>query len=134
MCFAVYIACSTEIEECAWNKSAPAFYVESVSDGEKVRAQFSLPFVYYAGSQKGCGCGFLKDGEIGEDLIACQLNYRRLAECASEALSNGAKIEIFSCWEGDQVEPVELAQTLSAHQLDRPEFEFQEKHFMKVTS
>ena len=133
MCLAVYIASSIEIGERAWDNANPAFYLEPVREREKVRNQFSLPFVYYAGSHEGCGCGFLKEGEQGEDLVACQLNYRKLSECVLEALSNGARIEIFSCWEGDQAESADSTQTLSAHQLNRPEFEFQEKHFLTVT-
>ena len=75
-----------------------------------VREQFSLPYIYYAGTHYRCGCGFLKEGEEGADLQLCHANYIALAQCCNAAFSCGARIQLFSCWEGDQKEtPVHVS-------------------------
>jgi hypothetical protein len=56
MCLAVYIAASSELPDIPWNRESPAFHLSQVSAENVVRKQFSLPYVFYAGSHEGCGC------------------------------------------------------------------------------
>jgi len=59
----VYIASDHELPLIEWNEDAPAFHVRELHEKEKaVRAQFTLPHIYYVGAHEGCGCGF----QVGE--------------------------------------------------------------------
>lgn len=132
MCLAVYIASSIELPTTKWDKSAPAFYLEAVPAREKVRNQFSLPNVYYAGSHEGCGCGFFKEGETDEELEIRQSNYSSLAKYIRSAQEKGAYIEIFACWEGDQGSKPEFLESATTTELEGPAYQFKEKQFIHV--
>ena len=132
MCLAVYIASSIELSTSAWEKGAPGFYVEKVPPGDKVRRQFSLPHVYYAGSHEGCGCGFLKEGHFEDELKVRQANYGPLAQCIRIAQARGARIELFSCWEGQQAVKPALSESRTVDDVETPAFQLQEGHFVNV--
>ena len=123
MCLAVYLASDRALPEVAWNAKSPAFYLEPVSASEGVRKQFAHAHVYYAGSHEGCGCGFSKDGESGEDLVRCQQNYVALARVTGDAISRGANVQLFTCWEGDQGCEPESVEALDVAMLESPDFE-----------
>ena len=97
-----------------------------------VLKQFRHPNVVYAGSHQGCGCGFFKDGETGEDLMLVQANYDSLVRYLNEQINDGANIEIFSCWEGDQGSEPETKQRLSLATLGSESFEFEEKAYYEI--
>jgi hypothetical protein len=132
MCLAVYVASSKPLPTSAWQKDARAFYLEAVAAHESVRKQFAAANVYYAGSHKGCGCGFIKDGEVGEDLAACQRNYDALSLVVARAMADGAAVEIFSCWEGDQTKPPEFVESLAPQALAEPGFELKERQLLRI--
>jgi hypothetical protein len=128
----VYIASCSELPESKWKEDAPAFYLEAVSANEKVRARFSAPHVYYAGSHIGCGCGFRKDGETGAGLELCQANYESLVQSVLPSLSGGARVEIFCCWAGDEMSQVASLCSLGVSDLLEPSFQFSEGQFLYV--
>lgn len=128
MCLAVYMASDRSLPLVAWNEKAPAFYVANLhTEDTGVRKQFTLPHVYYIGSHEGCGCGFLKEGEVGEAFEQCHNNYLHLAEYIRRVQQDGAIIELFSCWEGDQEEEPELLEVVMPMDLEKPEYQFREK-------
>jgi hypothetical protein len=133
MCLAVYIASNQELPLIAFDKARPAFYVGELSsaDGD-VRRQFTLPNVRYAGSNEGCGCGFLKDGVVGDELIQTQQNYTDLGQYITPLLENGGVVELFACWEGDQPSPKESSEEIDVQDLVGEDFEFREKYFYQV--
>lgn len=134
MCLAVYLASRIPLPTSKWNRERPEFYLEAVSEikDRLVVTQFTLSNVYFAGSRQGCGCGFLKDGETDEELKVHQENYRSLGRVLDEILKQGARAELFACWEGDQAEPAEFTDELTIAQLLAPEFEFKELQFVRV--
>jgi hypothetical protein len=133
MCLAVYLATQAAIPVIEWKKEAPAFYLERVAKGQAVRKQFSLPLVYYVGTHEGCSCGFLKDGEVGDDLERCQENYRSFGLSIRSALAQGSMVQVFSCWEGDQGVRPKSIEWVTAHHIEAPDFEFEELHLLHVT-
>jgi len=133
MCLAVYIASDQELPLIAWNEQKRAFYVGELSAADDVvRRQFSVPNVRYAGSDAGCGCGFFKDGVVGQELVEAQQNYEQLAAYISERLNSGAQIQLFTCWEGDQQSPKESSDNIEANNLLEKDFEFREKYFYQI--
>ena len=133
MCLAVYLGSSLELPESKWNEAAPAFYLEPAGSHEdEARRQFSLPYVYYAGSHEGCGCGFLKEGEVGVELVTHQANYDSLVQRIREVQEKGASVELFSCWEGDQGLAPEFIESLTADEIEDPSFQFKERQFIRI--
>lgn len=91
-----------------------------------------MPYIYFAGSHQGCGCGFLKEGEVGEALEDCRRNYQALAEVLDGIAKLGGQAELFACWEGEQNKQPKFIDQLSVSQLLAPEFEFKDLHFIRV--
>ena len=134
MCLAVYLASDLPVDEIAWNKDSPAFYLEETAGSEPARKQFRGKYVYCAGSHQGCGCGFSKDGEPTEELARSQADYNALAAVLRSALHRGAKLQLFTCWEGDQADEPESVQSISVGALAEPLFQLQQLELLNVTS
>ena len=133
MCLAVYIASNKQLPLIPWVEKNPSFCVIELTKNENgVKKQFSLEHVYYVGSHEGCGCGFFKEGEAGEELVKIEENYNRLSTYILNAKENNSKIELFSCWEGDQASKVEKKEKITENTLKEKLFEFKEKWFYEV--
>lgn len=132
MCLAVYLGSSLPLDVGSWDKENPKFYLERAAETELPRRRSIGKYLYYAGSHEGCGCGFSKDGEPPEELIKCQKNYDALASILDEALEKGAKLQIFTCWEGDQAEEPESIQSITPQNVREPAFELQELELLNV--
>jgi len=133
MCLAVYIASDIELPLVPWNKAKPSFHVSELTYNKGVRKQFSLDNVRVAGSDAGCGCGFLKDGVVGQELVEALDNYAGLAAYISELQSRDGAIQIFSCWEGDQEMTIEFNEIIKVNDLLAEDFEFKERALYEVT-
>ena len=130
MCLAVYIASNRELPLIPWDEENPGFYVDDLSKSDSdVQRQFALPYIRYAGSHLGCGCGFFKDGIDPEEFPDVQANYIALAKYIDSVMQQGALCSVFSCWEGDQGKPQINQMNLTTKDLISPEFEFKEKVF-----
>ena len=134
MCLAVYLCSDLPVVEIAWDKKKPAFYLQGAAASDPARRKFDGSYVYYAGSHQGCGCGFLKDGEQGEELALSQANYNALAAVLRSALREGAKLQLFTCWEGDQADEPESVQAVSVAALVGQSYELQQLELLTVTS
>lgn len=132
MCLAVYVASHAALAESEWNEDAPAFYLERVPESEGVRKQFRYKYVYYAGSHEGCGCGFSKEGRDVQELEQCQQNYLSLAGVLAKAATVGTKLQIFTCWEGEQTVKPKATGVVTVEQLVEPEFELQQLSLLEV--
>lgn len=133
MCLAVYIASDKPLPLVEWNEDQPKFHVLVVTkeDG-KIAKQFKYKNIAYAGSHEGCGCGFFKEGEEGQELKIRQANYEALAYYLTSLKFSGSKIELFSCWEGDQGKEPEYREKVTLKELVAPEFEFKEKAHYEI--
>ena len=87
----------------------------------------------YAGSHEGCGCGFFKVGQVGEELQIRQQNYYDLVAYIKSALEAGSKVEIFSCWEGDQNAKLDHDVQVSTSEISSSDFQFKEKALYHVS-
>ncbi|HEY7544129.1 MAG TPA: hypothetical protein VID27_04565, partial [Blastocatellia bacterium] len=116
----------------AWDESDRAFYVSELpARASGVKKQFTLPFVYYAGSHEGCGCGFLKGGRSDEEMEKVKENYAKLAEYVSQARRKRIAVELFSCWAGDEEAAPEFREVINGMALKQEDFEFKEKAFYR---
>jgi hypothetical protein len=134
MCLAVYLGSDLPVEEIAWNEAKPSFHLKRIKDSDPVRRQFSGEHVYYAGSHEGCGCGFSKDGEPTDELEKCQKNYNALSSALSSALQRGARLQVFTCWEGEQgIEP-ESTRTATPREMVEASYELRQLELLNVVS
>jgi hypothetical protein len=131
MCLSVHIASNAPLPVSTWNPDVRAFYLEVVPEDALIRDRFSLPFVYFAGSHLGCGCGFQKyDDDDERDKI--QANFTALVGVIRDVLSSTSSVEIFTCWEGDHANEPECLESVCVSELLLPEFELQERQFLRV--
>ena len=133
MCLAIYIASNKPLPLVEWNEKQPKFHVMAVTkeDGN-IEKQFKNTNIAYAGSHEGCGCGFFKEGEEGQELNVRQANYDALGYYLSSLMLGGSEIEIFACWEGDQGEEADFREKISLKELAEPEFQFKEKAYYEI--
>ncbi len=139
MCLVVYLAADRPLPLIPWDEHARGFHVTELT-GEKdeaVRGQFTKPYVYYAGSHTICGCGFnygqYPDAEDDpEELALTQKTLRDMSEYLAGALEDGAIIELFACWEGDQAARVEHRREIVPDTIRAGGFGFREKELTVV--
>lgn len=136
MCMMVYVASDRPLPTSAWDAARPGFHVTELSDRDApVRRQFSKPYVYYAGSHEGCGCGF-QYGEYEDEpaaLAAGRDSRRRLAEFLAAALRHQPEVELFACWDGDQAAEPEHCGRVRPADLTRGRTFFREKELLVVS-
>ena len=133
MCLAIYIASDKPLPLISWVEEKPSFYVEDANNNNAgVKKQFKYQYIYYAGSHEGCGCGFFKDGEVGDELAKVEENYTNFSEFIKNAKKSGAKLQIFSCWEGDQTAEPEFREEINEANLNEKQFEFKEKALYQI--
>jgi hypothetical protein len=139
MCLMVYLGAKKPLNLIAWNDAAPAFHVSGLRDEESpVRNQFSMPYVYYAGSHEKCGCGF-QYGQYRhvyyetEDQERKRESLDALSGYLSRQISRVGPIELYACWDGDQSALPEHRRTLTPHSLMSEDFQFLENELSTVT-
>jgi hypothetical protein len=119
MCLFIYVASDYPLPEIPWNEKNPAFFVTSEigSEAECVRNNFTKPYVYYAGSHEGCGCGFGYDTDYElenmmkdypDDLAKAKAenaarreSIYRLREYLEVAVESG-DVELYAPWAGNE--------------------------------
>jgi hypothetical protein len=136
MCWALYLGSDIELSHVEWNEAAPAFNTQVLSESEeRVRVQFSLPHVIYVGSRDGCSCGFF--GESDDETV--DVNQRnedisKLSRYLLQGLQAGAKLEMFLCWEGGEVDPQVTRKELTPKDFLSAGFPLNENEFATIVS
>lgn len=114
MCYMLYIASDKALPVIEWKDNESVFFTRHLDDHEKLLS-FSLPYIIYAGSYEGCGCGFkdtyiavdpddLNDVEDPEVIAFRKKSLQALYDYLNHALNNNSRLEIFLCWDGEQGE------------------------------
>jgi hypothetical protein len=134
MCWALYFASDRELPHIPWEETRPSFNTQPLSETEApVKEHFSLPNVIYLGSHQGCGCGFISvDEDEPEEKELRNKTVQALSSYLNAALQNGARLEVFLCWEGDQAETPAAKKSVSTREFLNPVFPLGEKEFADV--
>lgn len=137
MCLMVWLGSEVPLVRVALPRATGSatvyFRVTPEAPEAPVRVQLDQPHVYYVGSHEGCGCGFrsralgleglrafaevlpllpaLLDDER-EELLAEQRSREFLSDVIREALLGG-KVEVLSCWAGEEAEPPSVVKDVS---------------------
>lgn len=135
MCMAVYIASNFPLPLVPWNKDQPGFHVADLHPGdERVRVQFSKPYVYYVGAHSGCGCGFAygRHPEYEGDIEENRQSVIGLSQYLTKALEQNETIELFACWEGAQAEEPVKRGKATPSDMGGESFGFEEGEFLLI--
>lgn len=116
MCYVLYAASSVPLPEIAWNKDQPALHAHAVPEAAAVRHQFTLPHVAYVGCSTHCGCEFgytgdLRAGAMPEEIADPEELAERaaLVDYLGPLVSQGAGVELYACWDGEEAEAAEYS-------------------------
>lgn len=139
MCVMVYIAAPAPLRAVPFLEEHPGFHLTEVPPGhEAIRARFTYPNVGFAGAHEGCGCGFqlgkYPDYESAEDLAEKRTALHAFADYLDEQLPSVGSIEVFTCWDGEQGEPIESRRKVEPEVLRDNEFFFEEKELLILSA
>jgi hypothetical protein len=133
---AVFIAADAPLPLVGWNEAQPGFHVTELSgqDDEKVRSQFSKPYVYYAGAHTGCGCGFDygRNPKYQDDVEQSRQSVASLSQYLARETASHGVIELYACWEGDQAEEPLMRKAITPEEISGESFWFEERQFLVV--
>ncbi|HEY0076734.1 MAG TPA: hypothetical protein VGB77_21805 [Abditibacteriaceae bacterium] len=140
MCMVLYVASDKPLPLIAWDENNPNFHVKELHESSAgVRKQFSKPYVYYLGSDQGCGCGFSYGQFVNDnDELKSRESVSRLSKYLSQAVEIAGPLELYSCWSGDEEEPPEFKEVVTFEEIPGEiggeAFAFQEREFIKITN
>ena len=99
-----------------------------------VKGKFTLPYIYYVGSDTKCSCGFEFHSELFDDpeWQDHKGSPQALLDLLNE-LTVTTFAEYYCCWDGDWADPVEYNRTLNSRDvtLDKNYFELVEHEFIR---
>ncbi|MGN6725084.1 MAG: hypothetical protein ACTHLZ_04140 [Tepidisphaeraceae bacterium] len=133
---AIYIASEVPLRTLPFDADKPAFHVIEVRPfDEIVKKHFSKPYVYYAGSYEGCGCGFQYGRQYPqlendrEEMEAADASRHAIEQYVRSALEAQSSVELYACWSGDEAKLPEASRV-----IDVPRFQdgFKERELVIV--
>jgi hypothetical protein len=134
MCLAVYLASDAPLPLIPWRDAAPAFHVsDRVPDVARLARHTTKPYVRYAGTHSGCGCGFLYDGVEPDSDEHTQVRsaYADLAAYLHRHAA-GQTVEIYTCWGGDEGVAPEHVRAIAAADIAGDGFEILEREIITI--
>ena len=125
MCYAVYIGTDSPLQTSEWDKDDRKYHLKDLTEKDlPVRSNISKPYIYYAGSNLGCGCGFFtnslldpNDPEEMQRHEEAQASLKALASLIRDNLVLSETVEMFVTWEGRQAEPPARRRIMSPEEL-----------------
>lgn len=125
----------------AWDEKAPAFHVVALDSDRTpeqvaaVRQKLARRHVVYIGSSQGCGCGFRQFDEVQFEVLTeekqvAERDHRALFDYLDALPPSESPLQIFGCWSGDEVQPVEYRRECSFAELVEPRFGFREREII----
>jgi hypothetical protein len=139
MCYAVFIAVSTSQQTNVFVPDVTTLYLEE-PDIEKLNAlsdKFTLPYIYYVGSDTQCSCGFEFHSELFNDpeWQDSKASPQALLDLLDQLTVNHF-VEVYCCWDGDWYEPVEHRRILNCRgiTLEKNYFALIERELITFTN
>jgi hypothetical protein len=134
MCHVLYMASDKERPLVSWDEARRGFHVRPW-DGVAL-PHLTKPHIRYLGSDQGCGCGFqhvpLSMIEEEEQRTIVKNNQEGLARYLRDCLADEESIELFTCWYGDESQPLEHRRKIRVGELLEDDFGFEEKELIVV--
>ncbi len=124
VCYALFIGTAKELAVPSIEEAVEidAFHLEALQEEHRpVLDHFSTPFVYYAASWQGCGCGWSKNSVLLEFPKRRRTSNQRTAvdlHSLASLLRDLGTAELFLSWEGELEQGV-----VRRRELSPPDFE-----------
>jgi hypothetical protein len=148
MCFVLYMATPRPITQIEWDETNPSLHIEELGEGELVlKAQFTLPYCYHAGSDTYCGCGYrnasYQNGSWPEEEWQPedwdadgdkQAMHERLAAFLRKELRPSDPVEFYGLWEDDLSLPPLSDQWIPLTRMTEPTFFFRDRGRYRIES
>ena len=133
MCFQVYLGSSHECAEIPYTERWDHIFVlkHPQHSGFSGLVGLTSPYQYHVGVMS-CGCGLPYDFPVGQDNAWTQENHHQLCDYVNNCLKDAEPVELFSCWNGDEMKPVEKQRHITLQDLQDPEFYFGERELTFV--
>lgn len=152
MCIAVYIGATKKLPLAKEvGERYTTFHVEAARDTEisKIRNILSSPYIYYAGSFEGCGCGFgyedhsellqhienVPDKDLRSILKEdWEQRYKSVGFLSKylERVVHDGPIEVYVTWEGTQGSPLRHQSTVTPDYFGGKTFRLEEQSLFKI--
>lgn len=137
MCLMVLLAADQPLPLVEWDETRRGFNVSELTEAEApARERLDRAFVYHAGSQTHCGCGFnegLDENNDPEDERDLARQARlAFAQYMRDALGRIDAVDVYTVWWGEWTHPVESRRVVGADEFERPGFLFVEKELLTV--
>lgn len=150
MCIAVYIGADRELPLASEvNGEYTTFHVEVAKKTTKFQHILANPYIYYAGSFEGYGCGFRYDSRdqleqelsqtndpedyelIENEWFQQQKSVEYLSKYLTEAVINGP-VYVYITWEGEEGSPLRYQQSITPDYFGGECFQIEEHGLLKV--
>ena len=125
MCYALYFRADIPCQTTKWEPHDRNYYFEDLQEKDQIVVHnFSKPYVYYAGSWRGCGCGFFAEPKWAnshdhiEEIESTKNCISDFVTCLNKFLQKSNEIELFLCWEGDQSKEPERKGDTNEHKKE----------------
>jgi hypothetical protein len=140
MCTHVFLAAETPLTVIPWDREKPSFHVQLVPESvqEQVGRQFQNRYIFAAGTDQGCGCGF----EYGYDGRALprgtseressRIMVSELSQYLKREIQRVGPIEIYSCWDGDEARPADHRMKVTPSDIGGDRFRFLDRQYLLV--
>jgi len=135
MCYAVFLATSKPVQTGKFIPDITKIYMEIPEEEElsALRNKFSLPHIYYVGSDTKCSCGFEFNSELFNDpeWQDSKESPQALLDLLNKLTIDKA-VEYYCCWDGDWDEPIDHRRKLNSRdiKLDVNYFELVERELI----
>lgn len=139
MCTVVYIRSDKPLPRIPWDEKNRGLHTADLDKrSEPVRAWFSLPHVCYLGADTFCGCGFQACEDPAfmsdEETASTSANRAALVEFCGALLEQGHRLELFSCWDGDENHHPRSHLEITLDQLKHELHAFEEGQMLRFTA
>jgi len=139
MCYVLYIGTDIPCRTSKWDLHDRKFYIEDLQEKGQIIIQYFLkPYVYQAGSWRGCGCGFFaepqwvaSDNHI-EEIESTKNCISDFVTHLNKLLQKSDEIELFVCWEGDQSKEPERKLEVTPIDLLGDSLPLKERNFVVI--
>jgi hypothetical protein len=141
---ALYAASEAPLTGPEWREDEPGFHVQPLTELEgQVASRLARAHVVYLGAHTGCSCGFTyglgkstswnKDAPQESDDAQGRASVAGLRRFLEDNLSSSARVQLLSCWEGDESLPFEQEKEVDLEFFGGDAFEFEQRVLYHVT-
>ncbi|MBT9394244.1 hypothetical protein KLP40_13820 [Hymenobacter sp. NST-14] len=136
MCYCVYLGADADLSIVASDDEEPVFSVQPLAASDvAVVPNFTKKNIYHLGSWQGCSYGFANDIDFEDaELVAKNASsVNALLSFIDSALSQEEKVELYTCWAGNQWQPPKERRSASLDAIQYCGFELEEDIFLIFT-